>query len=257
MLTRWQGAALDGIRRYARRHQTRLIERAKLIAEELPEIVENAGAAAKRDDQTLSRVLQELRRGDILHHVRRGVDLLLDEPLNVEEEDLPDAALDAAIEHDQLRIGDVATGNTEVTARRRRGQDRLRQLALTQYGWKCALCDVGDPELLVAGHIDRWSDNPEAQGRLSNVICFCRMHDALFETGYLALSDDLRVLRRPTHSAIVDYLQRTAETLRPPKLHPPAAEYLREHRERTGYGDGELRRTPSHSPLQRTRSVGR
>jgi hypothetical protein len=245
-LARWQRAALDGIRRYARRHQTRLIKRTGLISEELREIVEDARASAERNDQTLSRVLQELRRAGILHHVRSGVDLLLDEPIPVETEDLPDAALDAAIEHDQLRIGDVATGDTQVIARRRRGQARLRQLALTNYGGQCALCDIRDAGLLVLGHIARWSDNPDAQGRLSNVLCLCRMHDALFETGYIALADDLQILVKPTGSAVIEYLQGTAGKLRSPKSHPPDSKYLREHRLRTGHMNGEPGGPPSN-----------
>jgi hypothetical protein len=234
-LTRWQRAALDGIHRFARRHQTRLIQRLGVITEELPTIVAEAGSKGATPAQTLSRVLQELRRAGIIHHVSRGVDLLLDEPLDVESEDLPEAALDAAIEHDQLRIRDVSTGDAQVTARRRKGQDRIRQHILTNYGRQCALCDVSDSELLEASHIVPWSADPDAQGRLSNVVCLCQMHHALFETGYIALTDNLRVLRKESRSAVVRYLQSTAERLRSPKSHPPATVYLRQHRQRTGF----------------------
>lgn len=240
--TRWQRAVLDGIRRYCSRHQTRLIKRRQLIDEELPAIAKDAAASGRTPSQTLSRVLQELRRAGILSHVRRGIDLLLDGPLPVEAEDLPDAALDAAIEHDQLRISDVATSDDQIVTRRRRGQARLRQHTLTNYEGRCALCDVRDPELLVTSHIVRWSDNQAAQGRLSNVLCLCRMHDALFENGYIALADDLHVLRpRRASSAIVEYLQSTADRLRSPKSHLPAPEYLRQHRQRIGCEVGELK----------------
>ena len=172
----------------------------------------------------------------ILSHVRRGADVLLDEPLAVELEDLPEAALDAAIEHEQLRISDVATSDAQVLSRRRKGQARLRQHTLANYGGCCALCDVRDQELLVTSHVVRWSDDQDAQGRLSNVLCLCRMHDALFESGYIALADDFRVLRtKPSQSTVVKYLQHTAERLRSPKSHTPASEYLRQHRQRIGY----------------------
>jgi hypothetical protein len=235
MLTRWQNAALNGIHRYCIRHQTRLVKRALLIQEELPAIVKDAAASGPTPDQTLSRVLQELRRAGILSHVGRGIDLSLDEPLSVEAEDLPEAALDTVIEHDRLRISDVATSDDRIIARRRIGQARLRHHTLINYEGCCALCDVSDSELLVASHIVRWSDDQDAQGRLSNVLCLCRMHDALFENGFIALGDDLRVLRpKPATSAVVEYLQTTAESLRPPKVHPPAPEYLRRHRQRIG-----------------------
>jgi len=235
MLTRWQSAALDGIRRYCSRHQTRLVKRTLLIQEELSAIVKDAAASGPTPGQTLSRVLQELRRAGILSHVRRGIDLLLDEPVPVEAEDLPEAVLDTAIEHDRLRISDVATSDDQIIARRRIGQARLRHHTLTNYGGRCALCDVRDPELLVVSHIVRWSDDHDAQGRLSNVLCLCRMHDALFENGFIAFADDLRVLRpRSATSAVVKYLQNTTDRLRCPKVHPPAPEYLRQHRQRIG-----------------------
>ena len=254
-LTAWQRAALDGIHRFARNHRTRLVQRSRLIAEELPTIVADAGADGATLAQTLSRVLQELRRAGILHHVSRGVDLLLDEPLEVEAEDLPDAALDAAIEHDQLRIRDVSTGDAQVMARRRKGQDRVREHALANYGSQCALCDISDPELLEASHIVPWSDDTNAQGRLSNVICLCRMHHALFETGYIALTDNWSVLRRHSQSVVVKYLQNTAESLRSPKSHPPEPVYLRQHRRQKGFERTDFGQTPIIGKKARSRNV--
>ncbi|MBK7026681.1 MAG: hypothetical protein IPH40_07185 [Polaromonas sp.] len=37
---------------------------------------------------------------------------------------------------------------------------------------------------MVTSHIARWADKPMARGLLSNTICFCSMHDKLFEYGY-------------------------------------------------------------------------
>jgi hypothetical protein len=227
---------LAGLKRFSSRHQTRLIPRSQLIAEELSAIaaqVESKGATPK---YTLSRVLQEFRRMDLLHHVERGVDLLLDSPISAEAEDYPDIALDIAIEREEFRIGDVPTGDAVILSRRRRGQARLRQHALKNYANQCALCDVTHLDLLVASHIARWGDDPEARGRLSNVLCLCRMHDALFEVGYISVADDLGVLIKPgTTSAVVRYLQRTADRVRTPHAHYPAAVYLRQHRQRTGF----------------------
>lgn len=236
MLTRWQGAVLDAIHRYTASRQTRLVARSALIREELDSIIQDAGATGATPAQTLSRVLQELRHIGVLQHVDRGVDLLLDTPLSVESEDLPDTALDAAIEHDQLRISDVATDDAQAITRRRKGQARIRQHIIAAYDHRCALCDVSEPDLLVASHIATWSENPDARGRLSNVLCLCRMHDALFEHGYIALADDLSVLRRdPAGSSVVGYLQHTSDQLRAPQAYPPAPAYLKLHRQRTGF----------------------
>jgi hypothetical protein len=235
-LTRWQGAVLAALHRFSARHQTRLIPRSRLIAEELPAItaqVESEGATPK---YTLSRILQELRRMGVLNHVERGVDLLLDSPITAEAEDYPDTALDIAIEREALRIGDVPTGDTTILTRRRRGQSRLRLHTLANYGNRCALCDVIDGDLLIASHIVRWADDPDTRGRLSNILCFCRMHDALFEFGYISIADDLGVLKKPAiTSKVVGYLQCTADRVRPPHAHRPATEYLRRHRQRTGF----------------------
>jgi hypothetical protein len=239
-LTLWQQAVLAGIHRFSARHQTRLIPRTQLLAEELPSIVAHVGSKGATPKQTLSRVLQEFRRMGVLHHVERGVDLLLDAPIIAEAEDFPDAALDIAIEREQLQILDVPTGDAVVLARRRRGQARLRQHALTNYAHQCALCDVALQELLVASHVVRWTDDSEARGRLANILCLCRMHDALFENGYVSIADDFGVLRRPgMTSAVVRYLQQTADRLRIPHAHVPATLYLRQHRRRTGFEPAE------------------
>lgn len=185
---------------------------------------------------TLSRVLQEFRRMGFLHHIERGVDLLLDSPISAEAEDYPDAALDIAIQREEFRIDDVPTGDTIILTRRRRGQSRLRLHALSNYDNRCALCDVADRDLLIASHIVRWADDPETRGRLSNILCLCRMHDALFELGYISVADDLGVLKKPgVTSKVVGYLQRTADCVRPPRAHHPASVYLCQHRRRSGF----------------------
>ena len=235
-LNRWQEAVLEGIHRFSARHRSRLIRRSQLIAEELSAIAAQVRTKGVTPRQTLSRVLQELRAMRLLNHVGRGVDLLLDSPLFAEAEDYPDSALDIAIEQEQIRIDDVPTADAVVIARRRRGQSRLREHALTNYSSRCAMCDVELVDLLVASHIVRWSDDPEARGRLSNILCLCGMHDALFEMGYLSLSDDLGVLKKSgVASTVVRYLQQTTDRLRAPRTHQPATGYLRLHRRRTGF----------------------
>jgi hypothetical protein len=222
--------------RFSTRHQTRLIPRSQLIVEELPAIAAHVGTKGATPRYTLSRVLQEFRRMGLLHHVQRGVDLLLDTPISAESEDYPDAAIDIAIEHERFRIDEVPTGDAIVLARRRKGQARLRQHALSIYSNQCAVCDVAHLDLLVASHIVRWMDDSEARGRLSNILCLCRMHDALFEGGYIGVADDLSVLKKPgTTSTVIRYLQRTADRARAPHAHHPAAAYLRQHRRRTGF----------------------
>jgi len=235
-LTLWQKAALAGLHRYAARNQTKLIRRSQLINEELDNIVASVKSKGATPSQTLSRVLQELRQMGILNHVARGTDLLLDAPILAEAEDFPISALDIAIDREEFMIGDVPTGDVQVLARRRKGQSRIRHHTITNYAAMCAMCDIADEKLLVASHIARWKDDPHLRGRLSNVICLCRMHDSLFEYGYISIDDDMRILRRYVdNSKVIDYLQRTCIHIRLPKSHGPMGEFLFQHRARNGF----------------------
>jgi hypothetical protein len=207
------------------------------VREELDSIAADVNSKGSTPGQTLSRVLQELRRHGILNHVGSGLDLLLDRPVSADAEDLPDEALDIAIRRDEYLLDDVPTSDVQVLGRRRKGQSRLRALALSNYDSRCALCDVTQSDLLIASHIVRWTDDPVARGRLSNVLCLCRMHDALFEFGYIGVDDELGVLKKPgANSSVIRYLQETAARLRRPSSHLPAVAYLRLHRTRNGFG---------------------
>lgn len=156
-------------------------------------------------------------------------------PVDVEAQDLTDDAIDHAITTNRLRIGIVETKTATRLARQRSGQQRLRELTLLNYSSTCAVCDVSDPALLVASHIVAWADLPETRGLLSNIICLCRFHDALFEHGYWSLSDDLVVLRKEEQpSRTIARLLTGATSFRRPRNHPPEPLFLRWHRHRTG-----------------------
>jgi len=233
--SRWRDAVLGALRRFSRRHHTRKIPRGELLAEERDRIVRETRTQGATPDQTVSRVLQELRDDGIVEFLGRGTYLLMDSPIDAKDEDLPERALDAAARRNKLRLGNVATSDEKGTARLRRGQARVRALTLDNYGGLCAFCDVTDERLLIASHICRWADCPEHRGNLANVICLCRFHDALFEAGYLSLSDDLAVLRKGSvTSRTVRSNLKTAGKFRRPSSFPPDPRFLRMHRRRTG-----------------------
>ena len=116
--------------------------------------------------------------------------------VNVEDRDLTDAEIDQALRTNRLRIGIVPTDSQQALVRQRKGQDRIHRLTVENYRRRCAVCDVMDPALLVASHVVGWAESPEDRGDLSNVICLCRMHDALFETGYWSLADSLELVKK-------------------------------------------------------------
>ncbi|RLC54884.1 MAG: hypothetical protein DRI79_07350 [Chloroflexi bacterium] len=235
--THWRDAVLDALHRFSNRHNTKTITRQGLLEEELDRIVSETGTRGLTPEQTLSRVLQELRDEGILYFIGGGQYLLLmDTPIDVEMEELPRDAIDFAIRRGKLRIGMVPARDELTMSRRRLGQSRIRWLCLHSYDHQCALCDIRNENLLIASHISRWADDPEARGVLSNVICFCRFHDVLFEYGYISLSDDYHVLKKGNvNSQTVARILDITNEFRLPKAYPPAPEFLQKHRVRTGF----------------------
>jgi len=231
----WRDAVFSALHRFCDRHKTRCIRRQVLIDEELEQIARETQAEGPSPDQTLSRVLQELRDEEILYFMGRGTYLLADTPVCAEAEDLPDDALDFAIKKNRLEIGMIPATEAEVVARQRRGQARIRILTLENYGGECAFCNVADEGFLVASHISRWADDPDARGDLSNTICLCRVHDPLFEYGWFSISDDYQVVKRTViNSKIIAMILARTNAFRAPMGTPPAPEFLQKHRLRTG-----------------------
>lgn len=232
-MAEWRPAVLAGLRRFSERHATRKVRRQAFVAEQLPVIAAATRTRGRTPAQTLSRILQELRDEGVLQFLGRGTYLLLDRPLDVEDEDLSGRALDLALGANKLRIGRISTDSAQAVVRQRRGQERLRRLVLTNYDSQCAVCDVADSTLLIASHIVPWAEDREARGDLRNVLCLCRFHDALFEQGYWSLTDDLKVIRRDRDSgSIVRTLLDAAASFRPPHQYPPDPRFLRRHRDR-------------------------
>ncbi|MCG3208397.1 MAG: hypothetical protein FOGNACKC_02001 [Anaerolineae bacterium] len=232
----WRDAVLEALHRFSIRHNTREVTRQELIDEELDQIVHDTNSHGATPSQTLSRILQELRTEDVLHFVSDGVYLLLDMPINIEEVDLSDKAIDLAIEQRKLQLGVVPAGDGQALTRQRRGQARIRELTLQNYNYQCALCDINNPQFLIASHISRWTDDIEGRGDLSNVICFCKFHDSLFELGYFALSDKYQILKKNNcESQLINLILNLTEQFRLPEKYLPASKYLHRHRERTGF----------------------
>ncbi len=157
--------------------------------------------------------------------------------IDVEQTDLTDAQIDKGLRANRLRFGIIATGNERALVRQRRGQARLRKLAIENYGGRCAVCDISDQALLIASHVVGWAEAPEHRGNLSNVICVCRIHDALFEAGYWSLGKTLRILKKKSLSSrTVTHLLAKMKSFREPLQFRPDPRFLAHHREKAGFG---------------------
>ena len=229
----WTQAVTEAIYRYSLRHGTQHIERQRLISEELPLIIEAVGSRGKTPQQTLSRELQQLR-GSVLAFVGSGHYQLLDETIDITDSALalPQEGIADALIANKLRFPDVATDDVLALQKRRRGQNILRRLTLHYYHSRCALCDIQQPEFLVASHIASWKDWPEDRGNLCNVLCLCRFHDALFDKGHISLTDryDLLVSDTLKPSQMFEQVIQATAGFNLPERFAPCAEFLTRHR---------------------------
>jgi len=232
----WQQAVKSGLMRYADKNSTVQIERDQFLRQELARIVADTASAGKTPSQTVSRVLQELRDEGFLFFSNSGLYTLNQVAISAANEDLPDDVLENAVEEGHLVLPDVETSSDVAVGRVRRGMNALRRRTLSNYGGSCALCDVNDAGLLVASHIARWADHPEARGLLSNTICFCTLHDKLFETGYFAMNERCDLIwKTPQLIKVIDiWRQQCTVNFKFPNAVMPAPTFINEHRVRVG-----------------------
>ena len=235
-LPTWRESVLGALRRYSRRHASPLITRQGLITEELPEIEATVTRYGLTPEQSLSSALQEIRDQGLLTFTGDGCYLLLDEPVLAERVELPEDALEGLVVANKLTFGDVETGDLLGLSRQRRGQAKVRRQTLINYSSECAFCSVDDEAFLVAAHVSPWSDDKLNRGNLANMICMCRLHDALFEAGYFTLTDKYEILTKPYPAKdSIGTLLGTLLHFRPPTAFPPDPMLLQKHRDRIGF----------------------
>jgi HNH endonuclease len=192
-----------------------------------------------------------------LTHVAKRLRILLSmrfravDAINVEEQDLTAAEIDQALRNNRLRFGVVPTDSQTARSRQRRGQARLRKLTVENYHDRCAVCDISDRSLLIASHIVGWAKAPEHRGNLANVICLCRIHDALFEAGYWSLGNSLDLLKRKyVRSKTIRQILRNMTSFRKPMRFSPARRFVKRHRQEAAVGKS---KGPEDGPTQRRR----
>lgn len=232
----WQQAVKAGLERYSSKNKTVQIERDRFLQQELSRIIVDTASAGKTPSQTVSRVLQELRDDGFLFFSNTGLYTLNQVAISATNEDLPDDVLENAVEEGLLVLSDVKTSSDVAIGRIRRGMSALRRRTISNYRGSCALCDVDDAGLLVASHIARWADHPEARGLLSNTICFCTLHDKLFENGYFSMNDELGLIwKTPQTIKVIDiWRQQCTVNFKFPQNIKPALAFIGEHRIRVG-----------------------
>ncbi|WP_044749461.1 HNH endonuclease [Bacillus alveayuensis] len=115
------------------------------------------------------------------------------------------------------------------------GQYKLRKILLQNYQFKCAMCDISQPKLLVTSHIKPWAhSSSEERVDPRNAILLCKLHDALFENGFISLSDEYKILFSPNFNFVGQGIQ-TNISFKKPFKDAPSPVFLKEHRQKHGY----------------------
>lgn len=70
----------------------------------------------------------------------------------------------------------------------------FRQVILNNYSYRCAICNINIPDLLIAGHIIPWSANKKERLNPQNGICFCSLHDKAFDRGLIGVNEDFKIV---------------------------------------------------------------
>ncbi len=73
-------------------------------------------------------------------------------------------------------------------------QSFFRAGVLSSYNYRCSFCELGQKELLIAGHIIPWSANDDLRADPRNGICLCALHDKAFDRGLLGVAQDFPIL---------------------------------------------------------------
>ncbi|WP_289137783.1 HNH endonuclease [uncultured Brevibacillus sp.] len=120
--------------------------------------------------------------------------------------------------------------STELTTETkvRINQNVLRNHILKNYNYQCALCDINKSDLLICSHIKPWAIDPDNRLNPTNAICFCVLHDRLFDRGYFGLNDHYEVIFSTKSDESERKLLKDS-IFKIPKDFPPDPEFLRYH----------------------------
>jgi putative restriction endonuclease len=124
----------------------------------------------------------------------------------------------------------INTNSTELTSQTkiRINQSVLRKYVLDNYSHQCALCEINKSDLLICSHIKPWAIDAENRLNPCNAICFCVLHDRLFDKGYFSLDENYQIIfSSKADKSIRDLL--LGLKFKVPTKNPPDPEFLRYH----------------------------
>lgn len=153
--------------------------------------------------------------------------------------------LSQAIRITEEEVNDYAIENRKLEIAVRIRQSQFRQRVLENFGHRCCLSGIAEPDLLVAGHIVPWAESIETRLDPANGICLSVLYDKLFDAGYISLDDSLRVVVTDTFPTLSEALQLRLEQIRGIRISAPlhvelGLEFVRYHRQNVLRSDGRV-----------------
>lgn len=178
MAASWRYAVWAAILR-----QTRLngsFTRQQLLAAELQNVVTAVGSQGATPEQTLSRILQELRDDGVLIFDGNGQYRVAD--------GLAAQSVDAAVATEAWRL-----------QKARLGQGPFRTALMIRWDGACPLPGIREPALLRASHIVPWNRCETDAERLNpeNGLLLSALWDAAFDRGLITFGDDGAAVASP------------------------------------------------------------
>jgi putative restriction endonuclease len=85
----------------------------------------------------------------------------------------------------------------ETSVKVRRGQRFFRKVILVNYERKCCVCEFPIEGMLIASHIIPWREREDLRLDPQNGLCLCTLHDKAFDSGYLGIDSEFRVIISP------------------------------------------------------------
>jgi len=211
MRTTWRDAVWESVQRQSRTNPA--ITRQQLIERELDTITRAVGSAGATPEQTLSRVLQDLRNEGVLIFDGGGRYRL--------STGLAGVDVETAVATETLRLQAC-----------RIGQSSFRKKLEERWNKACPLTGIGDRELLRASHVVPWNRCESAEERRSvdNGLLLSALWDAAFDRGLVAFDDDGAAMFAMQIGHRAEHALRQAERLSLPFLTMPLRERLGRHR---------------------------
>lgn len=181
-MTTWREAVWAAVQRQV--SASGIVTRQGLIDHELDTIRAEVGSTGLTPDQTLTRILNELRIDGVILADGRGRYRIA--------EGLAEEPLDTAVATESWKL-----------QKARIGQSAFRKALLDRWDGRCPLTGIAEAPLLIASHIIPWNCCETDQERLNpdNGLLLSALWDAAFDSGLVSFSDDGTALASPALAA--------------------------------------------------------